>query len=184
MKFIFFAALAAASLLRSESSGVTLDVGLDKFVQNLTVLLTNATVPHIPGKDAAAIRQFLVADVSKILSNGTRPIKQAIGQNWVKLKEEKRDDYIQMLKSKFAGIYEDSTSSFLKHVTNVAEAGGDLVSLDVREKGLDDALQAPARLFFKSLKDYEELLYMSNIFLQFQKKVRPSMLQLESIRVV
>jgi len=160
------------------------DVGLDKFVQNLTVLLTNATAPHIAGKDKAAFEQFLAADVSKILSNGTRPIKMAIGQNWVKLKEEKRDDYINMLNSKFADIYNDTTSSFLKHVTSVVVAG-EGASLDKREKGVDDALQAPSRLFFKSLKDYEELLYMSNIFLQFQKKdFHPSMLQLSSTRVV
>jgi hypothetical protein len=187
MKFFLFAALAAASLLRADSSGVTLDVGLDKFVQNLTVLLTNATASHIAAKDEASFQQFLVADVSKILSNGTRPIKQAIGQNWVKLKEEKRDDYIQMLKSKFGSIYDDSYSSFLKHVTNVVKAGdGGMQSLEKREKAVDDALQSPSKLFFKSLHDYEELLYMSNIFLQFQKKMRPIFLQnqLESIRVV
>jgi hypothetical protein len=186
MKCFFLAALAAASRLRAGSAGggVTLDVGLDKFVQNLTVLLTNATASHMAGKDEAAFQQYLVADVSKILSNGTRPIKQAIGQNWVKLKEEKRDDYINMLKIKFGEIYDDSYSSFLKHVTHVVEAGEDVMKLDKREHLLDDALQSPSRLFFKSLKDYEELLYMSNIFLQFQKKMRPSMLQLASIRVV
>jgi hypothetical protein len=159
-----------------------LDVGLDKFVQNLTVLLTNATASHIAAKDEAAFQQFLKADVSKILSNGTRPIKQAIGQNWVKLKEEKRDDYIQMLKSKFAEIYDDSYASFVKHVTTVVSVDG--ANLEVREKSVDEALQSPSHLFFKSLKDYEELLYMSNIFLQFQKKIRPSMLQLNSVRVV
>merc|ERR1712100_824377 len=117
------------------------------------------------------------------LSNGTRPIKVAIGQNWVKLKEEKRDDYIQMLKSKFADIYDDSTASFLKHATSVVtESNG--MSLDKREKNIDYALQAPSRLFFKSLKDYEELLYMSNIFLQFQKKGHISMLQLNLVSVV
>jgi len=175
-------ALAAASLLRADNSGVTLDVGLDRFVQNLTVLLTNATASHIAGKDEAAFQQFLVADVSKTLSNGTRPIKQAIGQNWVKLKEEKRDDYIQMLTKKFAEIYDDSYASFLKHVTNVVAVG--TRSLNATEKGVDDALQSPSRLFFKSLKDYEELLYMSNIFLQFHQSKRPSMLQLSLVRVV
>merc|ERR1719331_3337930 len=183
MKFFFLAALASASLLRAEGGGVTLDVGLDKFVQNLTFLLTNATVSHIAKADEASFRQFLVADVSKILSNGTRPIKQAIGQNWVRLKEEKRDDYIQMLKSKFAEIYDDSMASFLKHATNVVTAGSGL-SLDAREKNLDYALQAPSHLFFKSLKDYEELLYMSNIFLQFQSKGHISMLQLNLVSVV
>jgi len=89
-----------------------------------------------------------------------------------------------MLKSKFGEIYDDSYSSFLKHVTSVVEAGDGVMTLDNREKCLDDALQSPSKLFFKSLKDYEELLYMSNIFLQFQKKIHPSMLQLSSIRVV
>merc|ERR1719331_3612309 len=126
MKFFFCAALAASARLRAEGSGVTLDVGLDKFVQNLTVLLTNATASHIAAKDEAAFQQYLKTDVSKILSNGTRPIKQAIGQNWVKLKEEKRDDYIQMLTSKFGEIYDDSYASFLKHVTNVVAVGGEM----------------------------------------------------------
>merc|ERR1719311_111999 len=128
MKFSFFAALAAASFLRSENSGVTLDVGLDRFVQNLTVQLANATTSHTAGANDTAFQKFLKADVSNIISNGTRPIKQAIGQNWVKLKEEKRDDYIQMLKSKFAEIYDDSYASFLKHVTTVVSVDG--VSLD------------------------------------------------------
>jgi hypothetical protein len=176
--------ISAASLLRSENNGVTLDVGLDRFVQNLTALLTNATVSHIAKADEASFRQFLVADVSKILSNGTRPIKQAIGQNWVRLKEEKRDNYIQMLNSKFAEIYDDSMASFLKHAGSVLEEGDGTMSLDAREKSLDYALQSPSHLFFKSLKDYEELLYMSNIFLQFQSKGRPSMLQLALVRVV
>jgi hypothetical protein len=182
MQFLLLAALAAGALLRSGSSGVTLDVGLDRFVQNLTALLTNATVPHIEGADGTAFQQYLVADVSKILSNGTRPIKVAIGQNWVKLKEEKRDDYINMLKSKFADIYDDSLKSFVKHASSVVEVKG--LKLDAREKSLDYALQAPSKLFFKSLKDYEELLYMSNIFLQFRAKGRPSMLQLALVRVV
>merc|ERR1719201_2528159 len=146
MKCFFVAALGAASLLRSENNGVTLDVGLDRFVQNLTALLTNATVSHIAKADEASFRQFLVADVSKILSNGTRPIKQAIGQNWVRLKEEKRDDYIQMLTSKFGEIYDDSYASFLKHVTNVVAVGGEM-SLEKREKSVDAALQSPTHLF-------------------------------------
>jgi hypothetical protein len=183
MKFSFFAALAAASFLRSENSGVTLDVGLDKFVQNLTVQLANATASHTAGANDTAFQKFLKADVSNIISNGTRPIKQAIGQNWVKLKEEKRDDYINMLKSKFAEIYGDSMASFVKHAGNIAEAGAGM-SLEKREASLDRALQSPSRLFFKSLKDYEELLYMSNIFLQFQKKGHISMLQLNLVSVV
>jgi hypothetical protein len=183
MKSFFLAALAAASLLRGESNGVTLDVGLDRFVQNLTVLLTNATASHLAGNDSAAFEKFLAVDVSKILSNGTRPIKQAIGQNWVKLKEEKRDNYIQMLTSKFADIYDDSMASFVKHVSSVVQAG-DGMTLEKREKNVDYALQAPSHLFFKSLKDYEELLYMSNIFLQFHQSKRPSMLQLSLVRVV
>ena len=74
-------------------------------------------------------------------------------------------------------------ASFVKHAGNIAEAGEGM-SLEKREASLDRALQSPSRLFFKSLKDYEELLYMSNIFLQFQKKGHISMLQLNLVKVV
>ena len=74
-------------------------------------------------------------------------------------------------------------ASFVKHASNVAEAGEGM-SLEKREASLDRALKSPSLLFFKSLKDYEELLYMSNIFLQFQKKGHISMLQLNLVKVV
>jgi hypothetical protein len=175
-------AVVAANLLRS--GGVTLDVGLDRFIQNLTSELGNATEPLVPTKDRAAFHDIVAKDVALALANGSKTVKMAIGKNWVQLKEEKRDSYIKMVQDKFSSIFADSLTSFKSHVGLVVKAGAELPDNAARQKTFDYALQAPSKLLFKQLQDYQELLYMSSIFLQFHSKTHPSLLQMSSVHVM
>jgi hypothetical protein len=148
----------------------TIDVGLDSFLQNLTHELVanttgnvgaNASVPSFDAAVASAVEQ----DVKAALL----PVKKEIAAHWMDLKPEKRDEYVVMLKAKFAELLHGATDPFLRHATIKFHTAKDLAS-DHVAKDLEYVMKTPTSRLVSSLKDYTDLLYMSNIFLSFHEK--------------
>lgn len=148
---------------------VTLDVGISGFIAQVTEALTNLTRQHEP-KDEQVRARFekeLADKINATISNATLPIKQMVAKNWVDLKPDKRDKYAELVHMKFLDLYNTSFHNFKSHMNIRFQKEEDFTAPEEKiQKDLDYIVKTPTERVVSSLKDYAELLYMSNIFLQ------------------
>lgn len=148
---------------------VTLDVGLDRFASDATAAILKVTEEHAP-KDPEVRAQFereVAAAVNRSLTNATDPIKKMVAKNWVELKEEKRDMYASLVHDKFQEIFNTTSASFASHAKIKFQKVEDFEKPEEkREHDLSYIVDGPMKRLAGSLKDYAELMYMSNIFVQ------------------
>lgn len=106
-----------------------------------------------------------------------RSVKQEVANAWMELKPEKRDLFVMKVREKFEGLFKEGEVSISKALDShlkllfaaspkVRAVKGDPVELLTR------ALKSPLKLMGSRLHDYEDLIYMSNIFLKFREKRR------------
>ena len=174
---------AAALRLQEVSTNTTLDVGLDAFVQNLTSALVEHTKAKVNATGNLSHFETMVGEVLRTtLKTELKPVKQEIGQHWVDLKEEKRDEYVTMLKKKFTELLSKGYDGYLRHADLKFHTGKDLTS-DHLAADLDYIVKSPTKRLVGTLKDYTDLLYMSNIFLSFHVTHQRSHLILATIKI-
>merc|ERR1719352_978609 len=151
----------------------TIDVGLEVFVQNLTRdLVANATATVGANASSANLTSFkaaVAAAVEKDVKAALLPVKKEIAGHWMDLKPEKRDQYVELLKLKFAELLKGAEQPFLRHASIKFHTPADLTS-DKATKDLEWVMKSPTTRLVSSLKDYSDLLYMSNIFLAVHEK--------------
>merc|ERR1719389_12288 len=167
-------ALAALRLKEEpKPKQTTIDVGLEVFVQNLTRdLVANATATvgaNASSANLTAFEETVKAAVDKDVKAALLPVKKEIAGHWMDLKPEKRDQYVELLKAKFAELLHGAETPFLRHASIKFHAPKDLNS-DKVTKDLEWVMKSPTTRLVSSLKDYSDLLYMSNIFLAVHEK--------------
>merc|ERR1719263_1173735 len=157
----------------------TIDVGLEVFVQNLTRdLVANATATvgaNASSANLTAFEETVKAAVDKDVKAALLPVKKEIAGHWMDLKPEKRDQYVELLKVKFAELLQNAEQPYLRHASIKFHAPGAGYAVDLNNEtqvtnNLEWVMKSPTTRLVSSLKDYSDLLYMSNIFIAVHEK--------------
>merc|ERR1719263_1186994 len=178
MRCVLLLGVALALRLKEEPKPVvkqtTIDVGLEVFIQNLTrdlVANTTATVgANASSTNMTAFEETIAAAVDKDVKAALLPVKKEIAGHWMDLKPEKRDQYVELLKLKFAELLKGAEEPYLRHASIKFHAGESLANASKVAKDLEWVMKSPTTRLVSSLKDYSDLLYMSNIFLAVHEK--------------
>lgn len=102
------------------------------------------------------------------------PVKKEVAKSWTELKPEKRDLFTFKVKTQFMDLFKDAEPK----ISKAFEPSHLKIYLNVQKKGetpvdiLSHVLKSPLKTLGSRLHDYEDLIYMSNIFLKFREQHR------------
>mmetsp|Transcript_15097 Transcript_15097/g.33288 ORF Transcript_15097/g.33288 Transcript_15097/m.33288 type:complete len:212 (+) Transcript_15097:98-733(+) len=174
-------ALAAAMDIMAKSNTppppprehTVLKVGLKEFEVSVIAGIEKELESKIPKSASPEVvagwRNATEAMVKKEYENATAPIKHLVAESWMKLKDDKRDQFAEMISAKYAEIYNKSLPQFVRRVGVPAQFERTFSSMEHFNSSLAHSIASPTTTLVKQMKDYTDLIYYGNIFLQSRK---------------